>query len=165
MSNGANDKSTPDQRWTQARALLASIRMHQRYRARKGATATMLRKLARLRYMLWSTLTASDIDPAARLGEGLRLPHPTGVVIHRDAVLGPNCMVMQQVTIGQLAEDGAPTLGANVYVGAGAKILGKITVGDDVRIGANAVVLKDVPSGCTVVGNPAWIIRRQGGVP
>ena len=163
MNNEADDKSTPDQRWTQAKALIASIRMHQHYRARKGPTAIVLRKLARLRYMVWSTLTASDIDPAATLGEGLRLPHPTGVVIHRDAVLGPNCMVMQQVTIGQLAADGAPKLGANVYVGAGAKILGDITLGDDVRIGANAVVLKDVPAGCTVVGIPASIVRRQGG--
>jgi len=89
------------------------------------------------------------------------LPHPNGVVMHRDAVIGVNCMIMQQVTIGQLAEGGAPRLGDGVYVGAGAKVLGEITIGDGASIGANAVVLSDVPPGCTAVGIPARVVRRR----
>lgn len=147
--------------WAPADSLIASIRMHQRCRAQRGIVATALRKVARLKHRLWSVITASDIDPAAQLGEGLRLPHPTGIVIHRDAIVGPNCLIMQQVTLGQLAGEGAPTLGASVYVGAGAKILGAVVVGDGARIGANAVVLEDVPTGCTAVGIPARIVRQK----
>ena len=104
-----------------------------------------------------SVVTASDISPHARLGAGLKLPHPNGIVIHDDAVIGEDCMIMQQVTIGQLAEAGAPDIGAHVYIGAGAKVLGAVVVGDRARIGANAVVLADVPAGSTAVGIPARI--------
>ena len=70
-------------------------------------------------------------------------------------------MLMQQVTLGQLAGPGAPVIGSNVYIGAGAKVLGDITVGDGARIGANAVVLSNVPPQCTVVGIPAQIVRSR----
>ena len=151
--------------WAPTDSLVACIRMHQRYRVQPGIIATAMRKLARFKHRVWSVLTASDIDPAANLGEGLRMPHPTGIVIHRDAIVGPNCLIMQQVTLGQLAGEGAPTLGANVYVGAGAKVLGAVVIGDGARIGANAVVLEDVPAGCTAVGVPARIVRKQGTLP
>ena len=117
--------------------------------------------LASARHVFWSIVTASDIQRTATLGKRLCLPHPTGVVIHRDAVIGDDCILMQQVTLGQLAETGAPVIGSNVYIGAGAKVLGDITVGDGARIGANAVVLSNVPPQCTVVGIPAQIVRSR----
>ena len=148
-------------RWTPDESLISSIRMYQRYRGKTGFWAAAFRKVARLKHRIWSVVTASDIDPSAILGEGLRLPHPTGVVIHRDAVIGASCMIMQQVTIGQIAESGAPIIGANVYVGAGAKILGSVVIGDGARIGANAVVLINLPAHCTAVGVPARIVRNR----
>ncbi len=145
--------------WHPADSLLAALRDYRRHREGRGGLSVLGRKFARLRHRFWSVMTASDIQPGAQLGEGVRLPHPTGVVIHRNAVVGPRCMLMQQVTLGQLADGAAPVLGADVYVGAGARILGGVTIGDGARIGANAVVLKDVPPGCTAVGVPARIHR------
>ncbi len=85
------------------------------------------------------------------------MPHLNGIYIHPDASLGENCTIFQQVTIGvnemDLVNFGkAPKIGNRCYIGAGAKIIGCITIGDDVRIGANAVVCKDIPSESTVVG-------------
>jgi serine O-acetyltransferase len=120
----------------------------------------MMRKLARSRHLLWSIVTQSDIEPRATLGQRLMLPHPNGVVIHEDAVIGDDCMIMQQVTIGMIGDGEVPTIGNNVYIGAGAKIIGKISVGDGARIGANAVVTQDVPANFTAVGVPARIIAR-----
>lgn len=148
-------------RWAPSESLIASIRMYQRYRNRPGFFAVVFRKLARLRHRFWSVVTSSDIDPAAMLGMGLRLPHPTGIVIHPDVVIGSGCMIMQQVTIGQMAAPGVPVVGENVYIGAGAKILGHITIGDGARIGANAVVLEDVPAHCTAVGIPARVACKR----
>lgn len=85
------------------------------------------------------------------------MPHPNGIVIHPAAVVGPNCLIFQQVTIGHRAE-GVPTIGGHVDIGAGAKILGPVTIGDHAIIGANAVVLIDVPSGATAVGIPASLL-------
>ncbi len=161
MSEHEGTNSTRWFRWAPAESLISSIRMYQRYRGRPEFWAVAFRKVARLKHRIWSVVTASDIDPAAILGEGLRLPHPTGVVIHRDAVIGSGCMIMQQVTIGQMAESGAPIIGSNVYVGAGAKILGSVVIGDGVRIGANAVVLTNLPAHCTAVGVPARIVRNR----
>jgi serine O-acetyltransferase len=148
-------------RWAPTESLIASIWMYQRYRDRSGSVAMILRKVARLRHRFWSVVTASDIHPSAKLGAGLRMPHPTGIVIHQDAVIGNDCILMQQVTIGQMAGPGAPVLGANIYVGAGAKILGPVIIGDAVRVGANAVVLDNLPAQCTAVGIPARVVRNR----
>lgn len=86
------------------------------------------------------------------------MPHPNGIVIHPDAVIGPNCLIFQQVTIGLRDGPGAPRIGGHVDVGAGAKILGPVTIGNHAKIGANAVVLSDVPEGATAVGIPAKVI-------
>ena len=141
--------------------LLASIEAFQRHHGRGGIWHRLMRKAAKARYLLWSIITQSDIEPRARLGKRLMIPHPNGVVIHEDAVIGDDCMIMQQVTIGMIGDGEVPTLGNGVYVGAGAKIIGKVHVGDGARVGANAVVTKDVPAGCTAVGVPATI-RRTG---
>ena len=92
------------------------------------------------------------------------IPHPNGIVIHSNAVLGYNCLVFQQVTIGTRITSGAPIVGNHVDVGAGAKILGEIRIGDDCLIGANAVIVSDVPARSTVVGNPGRVSPRRAGV-
>jgi serine O-acetyltransferase len=140
--------------------LLASIQAFQYHRARRGPWHALMRKVARARHLFWSIITQSDIEHRAKFGQRLMLPHPNGVVIHEDAVIGDDCMIMQQVTIGMIGEGEVPTLGNGIYVGAGAKIIGKVKVGDGARIGANAVVTQDVPAGWTAVGVPARLVKR-----
>lgn len=90
---------------------------------------------------------------------GLLLLHSNGIVIHPRATIGPNCLIFHQVTIGALGSGHAPRIGGHVDIGAGAKILGDISIGDHAKIGANAVVLTNVPQHATAVGVPARIIR------
>jgi serine O-acetyltransferase len=93
------------------------------------------------------------------VGPGLALPHPYGIVIHDRARIGSGCTVMQHVTIGSSPEkSGVPTLGDGVFVGVGAVILGEVKIGTRARIGANSVVLSDVPDGATAVGAPARVL-------
>lgn len=105
-------------------------------------------------------MTGADIPLGSKIGGGLYLPHPNGVVIHPQAEIGPNCLIFQQVTVG-MANGGLPSLGGHVDVGAGAKVLGAVQVGNHARIGANAVVLDDVPAAAVSVGVPARIVSRQ----
>lgn len=90
------------------------------------------------------------------------MPHPNGIVIHPHAKIGPNCLLFQQVTIGQ-RNGGVPRIGGHVDIGAGAKVLGPLAVGDHAVIGANAVVLKDVPMGATAIGIPARVLQCTPG--
>lgn len=143
--------------WTPSRSLLASIRAYQRHGGR-GPIHALARAAAVLRHRFWSVVCGADIPLNCRLGGGLLLPHPSGVVIHPSADVGPNCLIFQQVTLGAGSRPGFPRLGGHVDVGAGAKILGGVTIGDHARIGANAVVLDDVPDGATAVGIPARVI-------
>lgn len=92
---------------------------------------------------------------------GLFLHHAFSTIVSAKSI-GRNCWINQQVTIGYTSPDGAPVIKDNVRIYAGAKVLGDITVGNNVIIGANAVVVKDVPDNCTVVGVPAYIIKRDG---
>jgi serine O-acetyltransferase len=139
-------------------ALVRSIYAYQHYKARGDIVAKIMRRYSRLRHLFWSVITASDINPNVTVGRGLMLPHPNGVIVHGESVIGDDCFINQQVTIGQLAEPHAPVIGSGVYIGAGAKVLGKIVIGDRARIGANAVVLCDVPADWTAVGVPARLI-------
>lgn len=104
----------------------------------------------------WSRFfTGIEIHPAAQIGRNLFIDHGTGVVIGETAMVGDNCTIYQNATLGGTGKEHNkrhPTLLNNVIVGAGAKVLGNITVGNNVKIGANAVVLKDVPDDCTIVG-------------
>jgi serine O-acetyltransferase len=113
---------------------------------------------------LAQALTGVDIHPAATLGAGLFIDHATGVVIGETAEVGEDVTLYQGVTLGGTSlEHGKrhPTLGDRVTVGAGAKVLGPVTIGDDSRIGANAVVVKDVPPNSVVVGVPGQVIARS----
>jgi serine O-acetyltransferase len=114
--------------------------------------------MAVLRYRLWSIVTGADIPLNCRLGGGLLMPHPNGIVIHPDAEIGPNCLLFQQVTIGTRGNGGAPRIDGHVDIGAGAKIIGAVAIGRHAKIGANSVVLDDVPAGATAVGIPARIV-------
>ena len=145
--------------WHPSRALIATIRAHQGLRGRRGPLAWARRKAAVLRHRFWSAVTGADVPLNARIGGGLVMPHPNGVVIHPDAAIGPNCLLFQQVTIGATAR-GVPTIGGHVDIGAGAKVIGPVTVGAHAAIGANAVVTADVPPGCIVAGIPARVIGR-----
>lgn len=86
------------------------------------------------------------------------MPHPNGIVIHPEAELGPNCLVFQQVTIGTRDGAGAPRIEGHVDIGAGAKIIGAVTIGRHAKVGANSVVLADVPAGATAIGIPARVV-------
>lgn len=110
-------------------------------------------------------LTGIEIHPAAKIGKALLIDHGSGVVIGETAVIGDYCTLYQGVTLGGTGKDTGkrhPTLGDYVMVGAGAKVLGNITVGSGSKIAAGAVVLGDVPEDSTAVGVPAKVVRRKG---
>lgn len=145
--------------WQPSRSLLASLRAYER-NAGPQPLNVALRRLAVLRHAFWSAVTGAEIPLGCRLGGGLLIPHPNGIVIHSAARVGPNCLIFQQVTLGS-AKGGTPVIGGHVDIGAGAKVLGGVTIGDDARVGANAVVLADVPAGATVVGIPARVVEKR----
>jgi serine O-acetyltransferase len=108
------------------------------------------------------TATGIEIHPAAKIGKRLFIDHGSAVVIGETAEIGDNCTIYQGVTLGGTGKHTGkrhPTIGNNVMIGAGAKILGPITVGDNSKIAAGAVVLKDIPENSTAVGIPAKVVR------
>ena len=111
--------------------------------------------------------TGIEIHPGAKIGSCVFIDHGMGVVIGETAEVGDGCTIYQGVTLGGTSlyrgTKRHPTLGAGVVVGAGAKVLGGFTVGDGARVGSNAVVVKEVPAGATVVGIPGRIVEEQGG--
>lgn len=120
-------------------------------------TARLISQTARL-------LTGIEIHPGAKIGKGLFIDHGSGVVIGETAEIGDNCTLYQGVTLGGTGKDIGkrhPTLGDNVMVGAGAKVLGPIRVGANSKIAAGAVVLSDVPENSTAVGIPARVVRQN----
>lgn len=142
-----------------------------------GVHATLYHRLAhwlyrhKLRFLArcvsqWSRFwTGIEIHPGATIGRRLVIDHGTGIVIGETAQLGDDVLLYQGVTLGGTGKDTGkrhPTLGNNVLVGAGAKVLGPITIHDNARIAAGAVVLQEVPEGATAVGVPAQIVRVNG---
>jgi len=124
-----------------------------------------LRFLARLISQLSRFITGIEIHPGAKIGRGLFIDHGMGVVIGETAIIGDNVLLYQGVTLGGTGITKGkrhPTIGNNVVIGGGAKVLGNITVGDNSYIGANAVVIKDVPPNSTVVGVPGRITKQDG---
>ena len=109
--------------------------------------------------------TGIEIHPGAKIGKNLFIDHGAGVVIGETTEIGDNCTLYQNVTLGGTGKDVGkrhPTLGNNVMVGAGARVLGPFKIGDNSKIAANAVVLEEVPPNCTAVGVPARVVRRDG---
>ena len=130
------------------------------YRIAHGLYKIKLFFLARLISQLGRFFTGIEIHPGAKIGKGLFIDHGMGVVIGETAEIGDNVTIYHGVTLGGTGKDKGkrhPTVGNNVIIGCGAKILGPISIGDGAKIGANSVVLKNVPKGKTAVGIPAVI--------
>lgn len=139
-------------------AILAYRVAHRFYIKKHFLTARIISQLARF-------FTGIEIHPGAKIGKGFFIDHGSGVVIGETTEIGDNCLIYQGVTLGGTGKDRGkrhPTLGNNVMVGSGARVLGPFKVGDNAKIAANAVVLKEVPPDCTAVGVPAKIVRRNG---
>jgi serine O-acetyltransferase len=121
-------------------------------------------------FMAWTLFRYSvrfgiSISARTRVGSGLYIGHFGGIHVNNAAVIGDNCNIQQDVTLGKVnrgARAGAPVIGNNVFIGAGAKIIGRIQVGDGAAVGANAVVTRDVPAGAAVAGVPARVISNEG---
>jgi len=109
-------------------------------------------------------LTGIEIHPGARIGRKLFIDHGMGIVFGETTEIGDNCTIYHGVTLGGTGKDTGkrhPTLGNNVLIGAGAKVLGPVYIGDNVRVGAGSVVLKNLPANCTAVGVPAEVVRMR----
>lgn len=120
--------------------------------------------LARLISQLTRFFTGIEIHPGAKIGKGVFIDHGMGVIIGETAEVGDYCTIYQGVTLGGTGKDIGkrhPTIGNNVMIGAGAKVLGPFTVGDNSKIAANAVVLNPVPANCTCVGVPARVVKKD----
>jgi serine O-acetyltransferase len=131
------------------------------YRMMRFCQTHRLKILAAVIYRLNSFMTHATIGRNANIAPGFVILHSLGVVINTNVRAGRNLVVYHNVTLGA-ERNKSPILGDNVYIGAGAKVIGGVRIGSDVRIGANAVVSKDVPDGATVVGIPARIVRMYG---
>lgn len=121
--------------------------------------------LARFISQLARFFTGIEIHPGATIGKNLFIDHGMGIVIGETTVIGDNCIIYHQVTLGGTGKDKGkrhPTLGNNVLVSTGAKVLGPIILEDNVKIGANSVVLKNIPKDSTAVGIPARVIKSNG---
>ncbi len=121
--------------------------------------------LARLLSQFARFLTGIEIHPGATIGRNVLIDHGMGVVIGETAIVGDGCTIFQGVTLGGTGKDHGkrhPTLGKNVLIGAGAKVLGPFTVGDNSKVAAGAVLLTELAEGCTAVGVPAKVVQCKG---
>lgn len=144
------NREKPTRFWSPGPKLIKSIRQYQHLNKSTNPLNIIRTKLCVFRHRFWSVVTGAEIDMSCSLGGGLLIPHPNGIVIHPSSTIGHNCLILQQVTLANAVE-----LGYHVDIGAGAKIIGPLKIGNHARIGANAVVTKDVGAGETVVGIPA----------
>jgi serine O-acetyltransferase len=152
-------REKPRQFWDPSRKLLLAIRRYQHWHNKKGIVAACTCKWFVLRHRFWSIVTGAEIPLDCRIGGGLLINHPNGIVIDSEATIGVNCLIFQQVTIGNKALRGAvPEVAGHVDVGAGAKVMGSIKIGAHAKIAANSLVITDVPAGATAIGVPARIL-------
>ena len=151
--------------WAQGLWALAIYRLAAaRYARPRGVVRSLWGAVAKLGGKWAECVCGISLPDCATIGRRLRIEHFGGIIVHGAAVIGDDCVLRQNVTLGNRSEDRpmeAPVLGDRVQVGAGAVILGAIRIGDDAIIGANAVVLHDVPAGAVAVGNPARILERR----
>ncbi len=136
-------------------AVIAYRISHKLYKKKLYLPARIVSQTARF-------FTGIEIHPGATIGKGLFIDHGSGVVIGETTEIGDNCTLYQGVTLGGTGKDVGkrhPTLGNNVMVGSGAKILGPFKIGDNSKVAANAVVLKEIPPNCTAVGIPAKVVK------
>ena len=139
-------------------ALMAYRLSHALHQRKKYFAARAISQTARL-------LTGIEIHPGAKIGKGLVIDHGMGVVIGETAEIGTNCTIYHQVTLGGTGKDTGkrhPTIGDNVLIGAGAKILGPVYIGDNARVASGSVVLTDIPANATAAGVPAIVVRKNG---
>lgn len=141
--------------------MLKTIRRYQKLKSKGKIVFLLLKPVIVLQHRFWSAVSGADIPLNVRIAGGLLLPHPNGIVIHPNAVIGPNCLIFQQVTIGTGSKPGLPVIEGHVDIGAGAKILGGIMIGEHSVIGANAVVINDIPRGSLAVGIPAVVKKSN----
>jgi serine O-acetyltransferase len=165
FENIREDWRTYERQWTrQGLWVMAVYRFgNWRYGIRNRALRIPFSIIYKLLKVLSEILTGIDLPCEARLGRRFRIDHFGGIVISGDAVFGDDCIIRNGVTVGlrHTGHRGAPVIGNRVDIGAGAKLLGSIHVGDDVAVGANAVVITDVPSNSIAVGVPASIRTRK----
>ena len=138
------------------RALLFHRIAHFLYRIKFYFIARLIADISR-------TLTGIEIHPGAKIGKRLVIDHGVGCVIGETAEIGNDCIIFHGVTLGGIKFDPVkrhPTVGNNVLIGTGAKVLGPIKIGDGARIGANAVVMKEVPQGATIIAPPSVILEK-----
>ena len=139
-------------------ALLAYRVSHKLYVSKHYFSARLVSQLAR-------SVTGIEIHPGAKIGKGLFIDHGMGVVIGETTEIGDNCTIYQGVTLGGTGKETGkrhPTLGDNVMVGSGAKVLGPVNLGSNTKIASGAVVLRDIPENSTAVGMPAKVVRQSG---
>ena len=148
-------RERPRKLWDPSRKLLKSIRDYQKLKKSSSLYSRLRSKLIVVRYRFWSMITGAEIDLSCQIGGGLLIPHPNGIVVHPDSVIGINCLIFQQVTLA-----GAVEIGMHVDIGAGAKLLGPLKLGNHVKVGANAVVTADAGDNVTLVGMPARAIKH-----
>lgn len=154
-------REEPERFWDPSRKLLLTLRSYQTLAGKRDPLSALRRKLIVIRHRFWSAITGADIPLTCKIGGGLLIPHPNGIVIHPEVNVGVNCLIFQQVTLGARPGSGVPTIEGHVDIGAGAKILGSVRIGKHARVGANAVVLDDVPAGAVTAGMPAKVVRES----
>lgn len=123
-----------------------------------------LKLIARLISNIFRTLTGIEIHPGAKIGNGFFIDHGMGVVIGETSEIGDNVTIYQGVTLGGVSANPGkrhPTIGSNVTIGAGSKILGPLNIGENTKIGANSVVINDIPNNSTVVGVPGRVVGKS----
>ena len=152
----SREKALPGH-WQPGCRMMRALRGYQAARTHNGFFSRVVSRFWMYSHRFWSVMAGTDISIHAKIGGGLAMPHPCGVVIDENATIGPHCLLLQQVTVAG-DENGSPILLGHVDIGAGARILGNVTIGAHAKIGANAVVLTDVPEGATAVGIPARIL-------
>lgn len=138
-------------------AIIVHRLAHALYLKRFNSLARFISQISRF-------FTGIEIHPGAKIGRNLFIDHGMGIVIGETAEIGDNCTIYHQVTLGGTGKDKGkrhPTLGDNVMISTGAKVLGPIYIGNNSKIGANSVVLKDIPENSTAVGIPAKIVKKR----